>query len=183
MGEQEDISLPKATVQKIISEVLESDLTFSKEAREIIIESGIEFIMILSSMASEMADKEAKKTIAPDHVIKALEELEYHEFIPYLEQILVEHKETQRIKERRDAKFKKSGSPRRSCYGSRRSCFASPGTGSSKPRPRPATARRARKASRPRQTPLVPSPSRPRNCNVMYIVFDFRDPVQNETVM
>lgn len=109
MGEQEDISLPKATVQKIISEVLESDLTFSKEAREIIIESGIEFIMILSSMASEMADKEAKKTIAPDHVIKALEELEYHEFIPYLEQILVEHKETQRIKERRDAKFKKSG--------------------------------------------------------------------------
>ncbi|SCV04480.1 LAME_0H18778g1_1 [Lachancea meyersii CBS 8951] len=109
MGEQEDISLPKATVQKIISEVLESDLTFSKEAREIIIESGIEFIMILSSMASEMADKEAKKTIAPDHVIKALEELEYHEFIPYLEQILVEHRETQRIKERRDAKFKKSG--------------------------------------------------------------------------
>lgn len=65
--------------------------------------------MILSSMASEMADKEAKKTIAPDHVIKALEELEYHEFIPDLEQILVEHKETQRIKERRDAKFKKSG--------------------------------------------------------------------------
>ncbi|CEP62893.1 negative cofactor 2 transcription regulator complex subunit NCB2 LALA0_S06e06260g [Lachancea lanzarotensis] len=109
MGEQEDISLPKATVQKIISEALESDLTFSKEAREIIIESGIEFIMILSSMASEMADKEAKKTIAPDHVIKALEELEYHEFIPYLEQILVEHRETQRIKERRDAKFKKSG--------------------------------------------------------------------------
>ncbi|SCU95221.1 LADA_0G14334g1_1 [Lachancea dasiensis] len=109
MGEQEDISLPKATVQKIISEVLESDLTFSKEAREIIIESGIEFIMILSSMASEMADKEAKKTIAPDHVIKALQELEFHDFIPYLEQILVEHKETQRIKERRDAKFKKSG--------------------------------------------------------------------------
>lgn len=65
--------------------------------------------MILSSMASEMADKEAKKTIAPDHVIKALEELEFHEFIPYLEQILIEHKESQKVKERRDAKFKKSG--------------------------------------------------------------------------
>lgn len=60
-------------------------------------------------MASEMADKEAKKTIAPDHVIKALEELEFHEFIPYLEQILIEHKESQKVKERRDAKFKKSG--------------------------------------------------------------------------
>lgn len=65
--------------------------------------------MILSSMASEMADNEAKKTIAPDHVIKALQELEFDEFIPYLEQILVQHKENQKIRERRDAKFKKSG--------------------------------------------------------------------------
>lgn len=98
-----------ATVQKIISEVLETDLTFSKEAREIIIKSGIEFIMILSSMASDMAESDAKKTIAPEHVIKALEELEYSEFIPYLEQQLVEYKGSQRVKEKRDAKFKKSG--------------------------------------------------------------------------
>ncbi|AET39580.1 negative cofactor 2 transcription regulator complex subunit NCB2 Ecym_4545 [Eremothecium cymbalariae DBVPG len=109
MGETEDITLPKATVQKIISEVLDSELTFSKEAREIIIDAGIEFIMILSGMASEMAESEAKKTIAPDHVIKALQELEFEEFIPYLEQILAQHKENQKIRERRDAKFKKSG--------------------------------------------------------------------------
>lgn len=98
-----------ATVQKIISEVLEPDLTFSKEAREIIIKSGIEFIMILSSMASEMAENDAKKTIAPEHVIKALEELEYNEFVPFLEQQLADYKGSQRVKEKRDAKFKKSG--------------------------------------------------------------------------
>ncbi|GCE97831.1 negative cofactor 2 transcription regulator complex subunit ncb2 [Zygosaccharomyces mellis] len=108
-NEADDVSLPKATVQKVISEVLDPDLTFSKEAREIIIKSGIEFIMILSSMASEMAENDAKKTIAPEHVIKALEELEYVEFIPFLEQRLADYKGTQRVKEKRDAKFKKSG--------------------------------------------------------------------------
>lgn len=45
----------------MISEILDQDLMFTKDAREIIINSGIEFIMILSSMASEMADNEAKK--------------------------------------------------------------------------------------------------------------------------
>lgn len=60
-------------------------------------------------MASEMAENEAKKTIAPDHVIKALQELEFDDFIPHLEQILLQHKENQKIRERRDAKFKKLG--------------------------------------------------------------------------
>ena len=109
IGDGDDVTLPKATVQKIISEVLDSDLMFNRDAREIIIKSGIEFIMILSSMASEMAESDAKKTIAPEHVIKALKELEYNEFIPLLEQILIEFKGTQKIKEKKNSKFKKSG--------------------------------------------------------------------------
>lgn len=109
IGEGDDVTLPKATVQKIISEVLDSDLMFNRDAREIIIKSGIEFIMILSSMASEMAESDAKKTIAPEHVIKALQELEYTEFVPLLEQILVEFKGSQKIKEKKNSKFKKSG--------------------------------------------------------------------------
>ncbi|CCH60691.1 hypothetical protein TBLA_0D01840 [Henningerozyma blattae CBS 6284] len=107
--DSDEVSLPRATVQKIISEVLDPEYTFSKEAREIITKSGIEFLMILSSMASEMADNDCKKTIAPEHVIKALTELEYNQFIPFLQQRLYEYKGTQKVKEKRDDKFKKSG--------------------------------------------------------------------------
>lgn len=107
--DKDDISLPKATVQKLISEILDTDLTFNKDAREIIIKSGIEFLMILSSMSSEMAENDAKKTIAPEHVLTALKELEYDSFIPFLEQILHDFKGTQKIRERRDSKFKNSG--------------------------------------------------------------------------
>lgn len=107
--DSDEVSLPRATVQKIISEVLSPEYTFSKDAREIITKSGIEFLMILSSMASEMADNDSKKTISPEHVIKALDELEYNQFIPFLEKILFDYKGSQRVKERKDDKFKKSG--------------------------------------------------------------------------
>ncbi|KAM9915732.1 hypothetical protein OXX80_013876, partial [Metschnikowia pulcherrima] len=77
----EDLSLPKATVQKIIGEVLPKDIAISKEAREAITECSIEFIMILSTQSNDIAEKEAKKTIASDHVIKALEELGFHNYL------------------------------------------------------------------------------------------------------
>ncbi|KAL6940704.1 negative cofactor 2 transcription regulator complex subunit ncb2 [Hanseniaspora vineae] len=106
----EDVSLPKATVQKIISEVLaNTDITVSKEARDLIIDGGIEFIMILASMASDMADTENKKTITQEHVIKALEELEFQEFIPQLHDVINDHQKLLKQKQIRDSKLKKSG--------------------------------------------------------------------------
>ncbi|KAH3682283.1 hypothetical protein WICPIJ_006752 [Wickerhamomyces pijperi] len=105
----EDLSLPKATVQKIITEVLPSDLTFSKDARDIVIECCIEFIMILSDQSNDIAEQEAKKTIASDHVVKALKELGFHDYITPIEKVLDEHKEIQKGRERRGNKFNNSG--------------------------------------------------------------------------
>ncbi|CAM9011261.1 unnamed protein product [Wickerhamomyces anomalus] len=105
----EDLTLPKATVQKIIGEVLPHDLTFSKEARDVVIECCIEFIMILSDQSNEIAEQEAKKTIASDHVIKALQELGFTDYIAPIEQALVEHKESLKGRERKNNKFQNSG--------------------------------------------------------------------------
>ncbi|ODV73129.1 negative cofactor 2 transcription regulator complex subunit NCB2 [Cyberlindnera jadinii NRRL Y-1542] len=105
----EELTLPKATVQKIISEVLPSELTFSKEARDVVIECCIEFIMILSDQSNEIAEKDAKKTIASDHVIGALRELGFPEYIEPIEKVLVEHKEAQKGRERKSNKFQNSG--------------------------------------------------------------------------
>ncbi|CDR41627.1 CYFA0S07e04346g1_1 [Cyberlindnera fabianii] len=105
----EDLTLPKATVQKIISEVLPSELTFSKEARDVVIECCIEFIMILSDSSNDIAEKESKKTIASDHVIKALQELGFEEYIEPIEKVVVEHKEAQKGREKKNNKFQNSG--------------------------------------------------------------------------
>lgn len=83
-GGADDLSLPKATVSKIISEILANDpgVTFSRESRDLLIDCCVEFITLISSEANEIAEKDAKKTIACEHVTAALERLDYKDYIP-----------------------------------------------------------------------------------------------------
>lgn len=97
-GGSDDLSLPKgqcltetrrrytslttilATVQKIITEVLTSNvnserfqgMAFAKETRDLLIECCVEFITMVSTEANDIAEKEAKKTIACEHVTSTL---------------------------------------------------------------------------------------------------------------
>lgn len=94
-----NLTLPPATVQKIINEVLSSpslslasttadggtqSMTFAKEARDLLIECCVEFITMLSSEANEIAEKDSKKTIACEHITKALQELGFEDYVPEL---------------------------------------------------------------------------------------------------
>ena len=80
---------PTATVQKIISEILSTpslnptseSITFARDARELLIECCVEFITLISSEANEIAEKEQKKTIAIEHIDKALRELGFPEYV------------------------------------------------------------------------------------------------------
>ncbi|KAI0475829.1 histone-fold-containing protein [Xylariaceae sp. FL0804] len=110
-GGNDDLSLPKATVQKIVSEILppSSGVSFSKEARDLLIECCVEFITLISSEANEISEKEAKKTIACDHITKALEDLGFSEYVPAVLEAAAQHKETQKVRERRGNKFEDSG--------------------------------------------------------------------------
>ena len=86
-------------MQKIISEILpaSSGLTFAKDARDLLIECCVEFITLISSEANEIAEKEAKKTIACDHVEKALKELGFEEYVQEVLDVASEHKEQLRV--------------------------------------------------------------------------------------
>ena len=96
-------------MQKIIGEILPNDLSFSKEAREVIIECCIEFLMILAAESNEIAEKEAKKTIASDHVLKALDLLDYNDYIEPIKQLLSKHKENLKGRERKHHKLQNTG--------------------------------------------------------------------------
>ncbi len=88
-----------ATVQKIVSEILPAStgVSFSKEARDLLIECCVEFITLVSSEANEISEKEAKKTIACDHITKALDTLGFGEYVPAVLEAAAQHKETQRV--------------------------------------------------------------------------------------
>ncbi|WBW72986.1 transcription regulator Ncb2 [Schizosaccharomyces osmophilus] len=105
----DELSLPKATVQKMVSEMLPEDLTFTKETRDLLIECCVEFIHLVSSEANEICEKESKKTIAAEHIIKALENLEFKEYISEVLEVAAEHKEQQKNREKKGSKFEQSG--------------------------------------------------------------------------
>lgn len=88
-----------ATVQKIVSEILTpaSGVTFAKDARDLLIDCCVEFITLISSEANDIAEKEAKKTIAAEHVEKALRELGFPEYVQEVLAVAGEHKEQLRV--------------------------------------------------------------------------------------
>lgn len=111
IGGNDDLSLPKATVQKIVSEILPptTGISFSKEARDLLIECCVEFITLVSSEANEISEKETKKTIACDHITKALEQLGFSDYVPAVLEAAAEHKEVQKGREKKANKFESSG--------------------------------------------------------------------------
>jgi len=77
-------------------------MTFAKESRDLLIECCVEFITMISSEANEIAEKDAKKTIACEHITKALEELGFAEYVPDLLEVAQQFKTQQVVREGRD---------------------------------------------------------------------------------
>jgi down-regulator of transcription 1 len=100
-----------ATVQKIITEILANDsgVAFAKDTRDLLIECCVEFITLISSEANEIAEREAKKTIACEHVQKALEELGFGSYVPDILDVARDYK-TQQVVSLPDVFFAQDGS-------------------------------------------------------------------------
>ncbi|KAI5120919.1 hypothetical protein M0805_002899 [Coniferiporia weirii] len=105
----DELSLPKATVAKMISELLPNDVTCAKETRDLVIECCVEFIHLISSEANEICEQESKKTIAPEHIITALKRLGFEDFTTEVEGVLKDHKKLVKDREKKVSKFEQSG--------------------------------------------------------------------------
>jgi len=105
----EDLSLPKATVAKMIAELLPNDVTCAKDTRDLVIECCVEFIHLISSEANEICEQESKKTIAPEHIIGALKRLGFETFTQEVDGVLKDHKKQQKDREKKVSKLEKSG--------------------------------------------------------------------------
>lgn len=96
--EDEELSLPKASIQKLIQDYLPSDISCAKETRDLLIECCVEFIHLVSSEANEACEKDSKKTIAPNHVVKALVDLGFEKYTREVQDVLQDHKQHQKVR-------------------------------------------------------------------------------------
>lgn len=62
----------------------------SKEARQLVVDCCTQFIHKMATTSSERCENAAKKTIAPDHVLEALEILGFPEMVPDCRAVLEE---------------------------------------------------------------------------------------------
>ncbi|EGC29012.1 hypothetical protein DICPUDRAFT_159469 [Dictyostelium purpureum] len=113
MGDKNDdnLSLPKATVSKLIKEILPQEVKCSNETRDLILECCVEFIHLISSEANDICGKDNKRTIAPEHVIKALKELGFGDYIQKVTEVYDKHKLEVSTKTKSSKKFENLGKP------------------------------------------------------------------------
>ncbi|PWN53952.1 histone-fold-containing protein [Violaceomyces palustris] len=108
-GADDELSLPKATVQKLIHDMLPDDISCAKDTRDLLIECCVEFIHLLSSEANDVCEKDSKKTIAPEHVVKALTDLGFEKFVDEVKDVLKDHKQQQKEREKKTSRMEQSG--------------------------------------------------------------------------
>ncbi|KAF8826539.1 hypothetical protein HHX47_DHR5000353 [Lentinula edodes] len=89
----DDLSLPKATVAKMIT-------------------------------ANDICEKESKKTIAPEHIISALKALGFDQFTSEVEDVLKDHKQQQKDREKKVSKFEQSGKTEEELLAEQEKLFA-----------------------------------------------------------
>jgi histone H3/H4 len=89
----EELSLPKATITKVIKDCLEGEgIRCSNETRDLICECCVEFIQMVASESNEICNKGNKKTISPEHVFEALKNLGYADYLEDVEEAYDTHK-------------------------------------------------------------------------------------------
>ncbi|CAK6443713.1 unnamed protein product [Pipistrellus nathusii] len=99
-GNDEDLTLPRAAVHKMIKETL-PNVRVASEVRELVVNCCTEFIHLISSEANEICHESAKN-ISPEHVMRALESLGFGSYISEVKEVLQDCK-TVSLKRRRKA--------------------------------------------------------------------------------
>ncbi|CAO1617300.1 unnamed protein product [Parajaminaea phylloscopi] len=105
----DEVSLPRATVQKLIQELLPGDMSVAKEVKDLVIESCTEFIRLVSSEANDICEKSGKRTIGSDHCVQALKDLGFESYLKNIEEVLEDHKAEQKLREKKNSKMARAG--------------------------------------------------------------------------
>ncbi|PVU94052.1 hypothetical protein BB561_002845 [Smittium simulii] len=124
-GADDELSLPRATVYKLIGEMLPDDISCAKETRDLLIDCCNEFIHLVASEANEVCEKDSKKTIAAEHVLTALKDLGFESYINEVKEAYSDHKIQQsKDRGRRGTKLENSGMTQEELLASQEALFA-----------------------------------------------------------
>jgi len=105
----DDVSLPKATLQKLVKDFMLEDMRVAGDTVEMLVNCCTEFVQLISSEANEVATREKKNTIQPEHVMTALKELGFTGFEAEVALAWEQHKEEAKTASSHKAALRKTG--------------------------------------------------------------------------
>jgi histone H3/H4 len=106
--EEKDFSLPKATIAKMIKDILPPEIRCANDTREIISDCCIEFIQLVANEANDLCAKENKKTVTPQNILDSLKKLGFERYLTEIEELNDELK-VESQKQTKSKKLKDTG--------------------------------------------------------------------------
>ncbi|KAF6035006.1 FNBP1L [Bugula neritina] len=122
-ADDDELSVPRSSVNKIIRE-LAPLMRVSNDTRELIVNCCNEFIHLLASEANDVCNHQTKKTIAPEHVLIALENLGFKSYLADVKDCIEEAKEVALKKRRQSTKLESLGIPEEELLRQQQELFA-----------------------------------------------------------
>ncbi|KAI3659759.1 hypothetical protein MP638_000888 [Amoeboaphelidium occidentale] len=90
--EEDDLNLPRATVYKLIDEMKPDDIVYAKETKDLLMDACVEFVHLIATESNAVCEKTTKKTISAEHVMQAVKNLGFEEYIDDLKAAFEDHK-------------------------------------------------------------------------------------------
>lgn len=106
---EDEYTLPRATVDKLIHTILNKKAIISKDGKEIIRTFAKKFLLIIAGEANKKCENDKKKTILTDHVLWALEKYNLNHYINTINTTIENYIEYTKYKPSKQNKFKESG--------------------------------------------------------------------------
>ncbi|CAL8122771.1 unnamed protein product [Orchesella dallaii] len=94
----EELSLPVASVSRVVNDALPPNVNVSQEARKVIAKTASVFVLYTTATAASLASKAGRKTMNANDVLAALMENDFPQFKEPLERSLEHYRETQKKK-------------------------------------------------------------------------------------
>ncbi|KAI5641583.1 histone-like transcription factor (CBF/NF-Y) and archaeal histone domain-containing protein [Phthorimaea operculella] len=122
-SEEDELTLPRASINKMIKELVPS-VRVAFESRELILNCCTEFIHLLSSEANEVCNQSNKKTINAEHVLAALDRLGFSDYTVEAEAVLKDCKAVAAKRRRQSTRLENLGIPEEELLRQQQELFA-----------------------------------------------------------
>jgi len=120
---EEELTIPRAAVNKYIKEIC-PNARLGLDTRELLLQSCTEFIHVITTEAHNVCNQTQKKTITASHILAAMKNLGFDDYVAEAETVLIDCKALAAKKRRKCSRLENLGIPEEDLLRQQQELFA-----------------------------------------------------------